>query len=553
MPPKTKKVVLSGSNRAQILGQTPPPFTPEELNTLVQLQNDPTYNENNENHNNPIYPITTALQNIARNPRKRSTAIQFVKSKLGVRSNLPAGAGAGASARSNLPTGSNARSNVPAGGCLNEEQTELLKAVGASVPKRATCATEPSRYKSCLILGHGSILPDSYTVVPEDLNVTFYSDKGVGLRKGNFNSITREYNINRSMPNASHHYLPNTMIMNMHIKLLTFFQKNIGSNGSNIYGNFTNKSLINFVGFSGIISKRKEELKNFMEIEDRLYSSLGVMDVREITNPNNHRMKIKLLHFGNHIYGYIHSNDPFNIMILNRDENQAFKNEIIDVFGLNKAKMPSRILEDEYKKIVRVSYIHHNTNIISIDELERVDYSLTLGTLLKHIETYNHRQSNVRNKITLCHGLMCRIFPTIFGNIATRSRANISEPYRLIRQKSNTANYKGRFGNIWSKVERSIQELGESIHRIASEMQTMRTNQNRMNKMIQIIPIMITINIIYPSIKNHYEEYISLNQKEYHFIMYLINKDIERIKGLYPGNFTPTKIQEEINAVFTQS
>lgn len=215
MPPKVR---LSNRNKEIILRQTPPnpPFTKAELNHITKLNDIELNNENNGKY----LQITEALQNIVKVTSKRAKSIQFVKNKLKESGFVESNSTTNLSA-SNKPI--NVASNRPASvnvsaSVVNESSTSnplagALKVFGALPP-----IVFPR--KSCMLLGHGNTLSEEYIVLPNDIDVTFYTEKGESL--SNVNNVIRTYNNNSINPNPQHHIEAKSMMFNMTIKFLAF-------------------------------------------------------------------------------------------------------------------------------------------------------------------------------------------------------------------------------------------------------------------------------------------------------------------------------------------
>lgn len=419
-----------------------------------------------------------------------------------------------------MSTNANQPLSAGAGGCLTPLQQQILGSVGAEVGESSTCVRQYSSYKSCLILGHGSIKEGAYTVIPENLNITFYVEKGSSLNTNVGNRQLLSYNMNNSMPNPTHHYLPNTMIMDMNISFLSFFQYRPDINA---YSNFTDLSLINSFGLSGIVTKKKYEFKSFMDLEDEEYISRGIQKkhiTKRYLNQNKIiTIKYKVLYFGKDIYGYTHSQDPLLITIINTMINEEEKLKILEKFKLKKS-IPSRIPDDIFRKILSLSFIHHNYEIIDHQSFGASQYVFNLGKLLKKIEDYNSTQHNVSKRISLCHGIVCRSFPTISVNpLNTRAtvfnrRPNLSmtEQQQLIRLNSYTNNYKKKFGDIWNRINQVIHNL--------------KSNNNNNNYYSITKSDIKEIKDKYSRIFVRYNEIRELNDNQYHFIMYLLDNNI---------------------------
>lgn len=206
----SKKVILSDENKQKILSKPVKLLNENQLRRVTDLINEPLYNYDYEGY---YYPITTALKNIhtKSTPAGRAKAANIIKKKLNSIS---------------LNNGVSA--------CLTSTQTSLLSKVAFGV-QSSSCSESAGagglaggETSNCLLLGHGNTALNQYIILPENIDVTFYTQKGFALTGNTTNKVMRNLShppntsVRRSYP--VHRKNGGSMALNMGIKFLSFFQ-----------------------------------------------------------------------------------------------------------------------------------------------------------------------------------------------------------------------------------------------------------------------------------------------------------------------------------------
>ncbi len=436
--------------------------------------------------------------------------------------------------------------NLPPQVCLDPSQRSAMEPV-VNLPTEELCSELNPHYniKSCILLGHGNTITNQYIVLPENIGVTFYTEKGTALNtsKTNINEIFKTFNSSVNRPNQTHYIEPKSMMYNMSINFLTFFEYN---ETKKRFGNFSRYQNISKFVFSGIITKSRREFKPFYHLSREMYQRCnidiyGPFNIRDVLPSYSnfgyyYNDNCKILAFGNNIFGIVC--DTQSLVIISNTLTKVhsqIKNEI-EAFINNKKNniphtnsYPTSLDDETYAKIKNLSFIHHNTNIISLDELSQDDYKHSLGSILSKIKTYNSNKAP-NKKIKLCHGIMCRNYdydynlvpnpPELAGESASAGEGasgrvqinNNKQAYRLMRQKSVNMNYKNTFRNIWERASESISEINDS--NISPE-------------------LLEKFNKYYQNILTYYEENNYIRQTDYLFIVFLINKSgINRLRTI---------------------
>ncbi len=154
-----------------------------------------------------------------------------------------------------------------ASNCLTEPQALAMSGLVGNVLDKNVCtsATVPPANISCLFLGHGNTITDQYIVLPENIGVTFYTEKGKPLITSGSSGhpLLKNFNSSTSIhPNQQHYIKPNSLMYNMTIKFLAFFQ----NKGNGTSGNFSNYELISSFGYSGIVTKRRNDFRSIFNL-----------------------------------------------------------------------------------------------------------------------------------------------------------------------------------------------------------------------------------------------------------------------------------------------
>lgn len=420
--------------------------------------------------------------------------------------------------------------------------------------------------KSCMLLGHGNTLSREYIVLPNDIDATFYTEKGLPLTTAN--NVLSTYNNENMEPKREHHIEAKSMMFNMSIKFSAFYQYN---STKKVHGNVVNPRLTTLFGYSGIISKPRSQFTSLYHLSDDIYLRNGAVSVhgpyntsvvlknyyenlpisiqlkiRNGFSPNSpevkkiikeyetlHTQNCKIINFGENIYGLIIEGEH-KIEIINTIPNPSKNSPRIrydDLYRfmtanrIRKGSDPivSEIPEEIFTVMRNISFIHHNDEIIPKEEIFRArHYTMKLGTILKRIEEYNI--SHPPHKIKFCHGVVCRnydgnavnVVPPVPSGLSASASApppapvvNKSSPTQLIRKKSRLSTYKETFNNIWERTEEAIQRIPQS--------------NIRYKQMIVSL---------YSNIRANYEKYNFLDRDEFRIIMYLINDNKTKIEEL---------------------
>ncbi len=185
-------------------------------------------------------------------------------------------------------------------------------------------------------------------------------------------------------------------------------------------------------------------------------------------------------------------------------------------------------LSTAWPNIINLSYHYHNNEIISKEEIINNNFDMNLGYILHKIDIYN--KNVLGNKKILCHGLNCRNYtpiksnrninelqrlinqPLLPNNNGALRRSNSVTVHRLIRQRSESNEYKDLFENI---IEKCIEIISNNINYIN---QTNEHNNANLNKIKNIHRKLM---IIYST----YTEKHFLTVNEVKFLIHILRRN----------------------------
>lgn len=314
------------------------------------------------------------------------------------------------------------------------------------------------------IMGHGGIYYDQYIVIPKKIYMAYYTNRSEILLVDNANNILDE--IMRYRHTRIDHYLTPNMVM-----------KNMGIRFKGFYNSIENKKLIS-IGYSGIITNQDFPI-TFYNLENSVFSSydidlITIESIRilfmsrnpppnTIVLPNLLKKNIKyikIIHFGNHIYGIIYDNYHFidilngdhNSSIINPTDKQMIRNYLYDNHNITIHSTEFNITEEVNARMHNLSLHFHDNNIIDKSSfIENYQYNLyEVFNRIINSDFYKSIRKNI-----LCHNMICRndIIPIPNNNGAPRLRSTVS---RLERRPSLDPEFRVKFSNTFKKFENSI-------------------------------------------------------------------------------------------------
>jgi hypothetical protein len=370
---------------------------------------------------------------------------------------------------------------------------------------------------NCFIMGHGSTIHNEYIIIPENINLKFYTPKGKPLLGYESSKALLNYseNPNTEFETEKHYLLGDSITHNMYIKLLSIFKYQKEKNSENYFFGDCLESEYNSIhifSHSGFVIGKK--LISFNDIKKNEYEKMGIrllkLTITEFSRRRSNEKKYKILDFGDHIYGIIDEVNDY-IIIINTQTNKSNPNHLYykdlvkialeEEFAkhhhyrnssqynpkmrlkvkelIHNLTFPSTITENALQKMIYLSFYNHikrevnsKKSIISFQTIKRRNFNINLGEVFNYILDYNE---NNRDKIRLCQGLICRSWDKKKNslldeekNVANVSLENNIGYAKLTRQVSNSEDYKMRFRNILSRCNTNITKL-ESNNQIVLE------------------------------------------------------------------------------------
>ncbi len=442
---------------------------------------------------------------------------------------------------------------------------------------------------SVIIRGHGHVDCNNYTATPENVNVTFPVRKSqplIGNRTisliDQFKYKTKRVRHGTNIVNQNHTLSkardirtmsPNTLIKNMNIMLKCFYQHN-GSGYAepinNNIGKFTYSGIINSTRsllYMGELAQNNRLPENIKIIA----SGLGRGFIDKVTDlcPDMTGY-FYILYFGysdysnsdnkkNPIFGIVNSKSYYCVFlneIKNRSKSgrnalayKSMYNQVRDVIAYSDkswlknfntsetSENVIRILDNNmsnyindtiYERIIDMSYIYHDYNIISKEVLIEKNYTFTLGNIFNYIKIYNQRHNLRRNYYPVvdhCHVLTCRImsdnseaYDTPYSAVSANSRTcsttnnRLTAP-QLMRVESVNNRYKNKFSNIWTK----LRSLANGRPITGNNRSTSGTTSSRNNRNFSEINILNRI-------RDKYNRNGNLNISDFGKIVNILNR-----------------------------
>lgn len=163
-------------------------------------------------------------------------------------------------------------------------------------------------------------------------------------------------------------------------------------------------------------------------------------------------------------------------ILLYLKKNERLYDTLLEYLPKNNDTFMSSIIQNN---IARLSYYYHNEDIIPYDIIRSKNFGLSLGEIFKYINDYN--KNVLYHKKILCHSINCRNYSSIHRNRNVQElvqfinsdagagagaeeddetnglRRTNSLVHHLIRQPSESEEYKNIFENIISKCRNIIQ------------------------------------------------------------------------------------------------
>ncbi len=374
--------------------------------------------------------------------------------------------------------------------------------------------------KRLFIMGHGAILNEEYTIIPDKLNMIFYSQRSEPIYSSMVNTILKSGNLH----NSNHTLIEKSAMKNMIVELRGFYVLTD-------YPDF----LVS-IGYSGIITDLPYGLRVpplFYNLEDTYFTDNGIevintVPIKIIKNGKSDRTKfvsphlfslniknIKIIHFGNKIYGLIFDNNYY-IQIINNIGLKltiATRNSLIkylkSFYGIK--RVPFDINIDDYKyhqakdRMHKLSLIFNNDSIINTLDIVNTEYQYRLSEIFHKITESEFYLSGIESNSNIYgYNLICRSdYTPITNNVNNGSEAGLMTQTQLgalERVESATNRYFKTFENIFERFQTAIRRIN-SVPSIA-------TNEEIQAKIINICQKIGTFYNTYKYIKKDDMEFI---------------------------------------------
>ncbi len=351
------------------------------------------------------------------------------------------------------------KSTKPSIPLRRNENVGAARAAEVPTVRRAVQQRRNISYKHLFIFGHGITSTTNMFVLPNNINLKFYINKGLPL-SGNIvretvNRLSAIHSETFPFQNQPHLIKEKTALLNNYVHLRNFYKRN--SVGHLVDMENDTNSLTGF-SYSGITTSHK--IVKFINIPDSFYESIGIRPYRNVhteTNSNGSKYYEDILDFGNNVYGTI-GNMYINIINnMNPQYKEFYIEPIKRVKGISKVVF-SNDFTPIFDKFILLSYYNHDSTIISLERIRARHYLLPLSELIHEIK----RKYTTQN--ILVHAPICRPYMNNMENGSVLVNREPRNTRRLMRSNSFSNAYLTNFKNIFNKANSGLQRLNVSAN-----------------------------------------------------------------------------------------
>ncbi len=375
--------------------------------------------------------------------------------------------------------------------------------------------------KHLFIMGHGGIINEEYTIIPDKLNMVFYSNRSEPLYISKINDMLKSGKIDSS----DHTLMEKSAMKNMIVELKGFY----------VLTDYPN--IITSLGYSGIITDlpygRVPPL--FYNLEDTYFTDneieiINSTPIKIIKNGTSNRSKfvspylfslgiknIKIIHFGNKIYGIIYDNHYYiniinNMGLTTIDTRNSLIKYLKSFYAIKRVPFNINIQDyplSEYK-MHKLSLIFNNNSIIDTLDLIYRKYEYKLSEIFHKITESEFYLSGIQSNSTIYgHNFICRSdYTPIVNNVNNRNEASLMSGTQLgalERTESASNRYLTTFADIFERFQDAIKTI--------NTVPTIATNEEIQVKIINICQ----------QIRDYYNEHKYIKKKDMEFILELIS------------------------------
>lgn len=368
------------------------------------------------------------------------------------------------------------------------------------------------------IMGHGGIYNDQYTVIPDKLSMAFFEDRSRILYTDKINQILLSRSEGNRPIEQDHILFEKAAMKNMYVDLRGFYL-------------YMHTRELACIGYSGIITDQTFPTL-FFNLRNGDFKKYGIdvitkMPVKVIPNGINEKLKIvspqlyqqgvtqlKIIHFGDNIYGVIYNNSYY-INIINNMSDIIIKNYLVEHHGISYRNLifkhglnttpygndspTSKAVERMHK----LSLHFHNDNIIKKKDVYLNHDKYHLGIIFDKIV---HSRVYTEPNDIVCYNLICRSdYTPLPEAVNERNEEALTASTTLTtlqRVPSASNQYVRAFENIFERYRNASLIIEGAIDR----------NQETKNKVKQI----------YKRIINFYNRNKYIEEEDMEFILELI-------------------------------
>ncbi len=304
-------------------------------------------------------------------------------------------------------------------------------------------------YVHGIISGHGMIIEGEYISIPKNIDIFVHTERNSAFNPRGTPLSSVENAILSHETHSKHRIKGGTIMEDMVISLLSIY----GQDGEGVYdriilGEPQNKNKMASFSYSGIIldkptkNKRKPSFASFLNLKN-------IKNCMNLRNKNGETLK--MIELDTHIFGlWDQKNNSTFIDIINTYPRIPIMNLLLLTIP-QLHSIPTQLPESSIQKILNISLYHHNSDILSKDELltgydPELPGKFRLGYLLHKISEYIEQNSEAFDGYkVIIHLFVCRNYDGFQEN-----------NQRIKRTRSINQTYVNDYGSFFEKAEKIL-------------------------------------------------------------------------------------------------
>lgn len=272
--------------------------------------------------------------------------------------------------------------------------------------------------KNILIMGHGLIDSNKFIIVPEHIDLTFYTEKGKVLFRNFTKNIVSEIKLKG---NPEHYIQEKTLLNDMKISFNNIFQKHYRNT---LFLNVSHIENTQIINHSGIITE--ENIISIDELSNEIYERYGI-------RKNTER-------FINIDLEVIEQNYNF-------DKNFLIHSYRILLKNLNDLLLKRNLINKTHHIYKRINELLSKNNFNQIHSILKFKYLMKLNLFLTELINTYITDETIKNELNITklhidesYKIIQNLYSLLINDLLTKERSiqKINEFYEIINQKSIT-------------------------------------------------------------------------------------------------------------------